>query len=562
MLDTITTFATRLFERALLVLIGGMCAVPVAGAQEMDPASVPESWTQEALQNGHLAREGFVRSHRYMTAWLEQSDPETGLIPRNLDEDTDIWNAKDAAADNYPFMVLTAALTDRERFAGRMRDMLDTETRLTSRLGALPDTYSFSKDDFIHEDPALERMIFGASEYIKDGLLPLTEWIGPSPWSERMIGMLDEIWRRAPVETPYGSIPSTSHEINGEMLQVLSRVYWMTGDEQYLDDAIRLGDYYLLGDHHPTRNAETLRLRDHGSEVLSGLTELYATVHFARPTKKAAYREPLYAMLDRVLAVGRNEHGLLYNEIDPQTGDVIEPGAADTWGYVLNGYYAVYQIDSTAAYRDAVRQALDALDTHYENYVWEGGSADGDADAIEGALNLYNRAPQAPAARWIDRQTQHMWSKQDSSHLSGDRRWRGTGVIEGWHGDGNFARTSLMYSLWKAQGLTVQPWRQDVVLGAVQKDSLLVIGMKADEAWTGTLIFDRPRHEADLHLPLDWARINQFPEWFTAKPERRYAIQDLETGAQEIRTGAVLQEGVPVRLQPGAEKYFVVRVQE
>jgi hypothetical protein len=86
--------------------------------------------------------------------------------------------------------------------------------------------------------------------------------------------------------------------------------------------------------------------------------------------------------------------------------------------------------------------------------------------------------------------------------------------------------------------------------------------MKADSAWTGTLIFDRPRHEADLHLPLDWARINQFPEWFTAKPERAYAIQDLETGAQQIRTGAVLQEGVPVRLQPGVEKYFVVREKE
>jgi len=267
-------------------------------------------------------------------------------------------------------------------------------------------------------------------------------------------------------------------------------------------------------------------------------------------------------MLDRVLAVGRNEHGLLYNEIDPQTGDVIEPGAADTWGYVLNGYYAVYQVDSTAAYREAVRQALGALDTHYENYVWEGGSADGDADAIEGALNLYNRVPQASTARWIDRQTRHMWSKQDSSHMAGDQRWHGTGVIEGWHGDGNFARTSLMYSLWKTQGLTVQPWRHDVVFGAVQKDSLLVIGMKADNAWTGTLIFDRPRHDADLHLPLDWARINQFPEWFTPKLGRAYVIQNLGTGALQIRTGAVLQEGMPVHLQPGVEKYFVVRAKE
>ncbi len=31
--------------------------------------------------------------------------PETGLIPRNLERDKDIWNAEDCAADNYPFMV-------------------------------------------------------------------------------------------------------------------------------------------------------------------------------------------------------------------------------------------------------------------------------------------------------------------------------------------------------------------------------------------------------------------------------------------------------------------------
>jgi len=29
----------------------------------------------------------------------------------------------------------------------------------------------------------MENIIFGASEYVKDGLLPLTEYLGPSPCS-------------------------------------------------------------------------------------------------------------------------------------------------------------------------------------------------------------------------------------------------------------------------------------------------------------------------------------------------------------------------------------------
>ena len=74
-----------------------------------------------------LAAEGLSRCRRYVDGWLRHADPASGLIPRNLDRDRDIWNAMDSAAANYPFMVLTAALTDRPLFEGRMLDMLRTE---------------------------------------------------------------------------------------------------------------------------------------------------------------------------------------------------------------------------------------------------------------------------------------------------------------------------------------------------------------------------------------------------------------------------------------------------
>lgn len=552
--NTIGTARGKLSIKVVVFIIsmGLCCCVSYHFGAEDDPADGGDEAFTRASENGRLANEGLTRARNFVKGWLETADPKTGLIARNLKKSKDIWNAKDSAADNYPFMVLTAAITDRPLFEGRMLDMLRTETKLTSRIGTLPDTYSFSKQDFRDAEPDLDRSIFGASEYIKDGLLPLTEWIGPSPWSERMIGMLDDMWQRAPVETPFGPIVSGGQEVNGEMLQTLSRVYWMTGDRKYLEWAVRLGDYYLLNQHHPTRDEEHLRLRDHGCEIVSGLCELYAMVHFAMPEKKQAYREPIHAMLDRILEVGRNQHGLFYNVINPQTGTHNTTkggeGIADTWGYTYNGFYTIYLIDGTPAYRQAVLKALGSLNENYRSYDWEGGSADGYADAIESALNLYNRELVPSAAEWIDSEIRVMWGKQQPS-----------GIIEGWHGDGNFARTTIMYCLWKTKGVTIRPWREDVVFGAVQEGDALKMSIRADKGWEGTILFDSPRHKANLQLPLDWPRINQFPEWYTVDSETQYTVHDLTTSSRATYSGRQLYEGIAIGLQPGIEHRLLVK---
>jgi hypothetical protein len=429
-----------------------------------------------------------------------------------------------------------------------MLDMLRAETILTSRIDSLPDTYSFSKKGFQYQQPDMARIIFGSSEYIKDGLLPLTEWLGPSPWSKRMLNILDDLWKHAPVETSYGKIVSTSQEINGEMLQALSRIYWMTGERKYLHWAIRLGDYYLLDIHHPTSDESRLRLRDHGCEIVSGLCELYATVHFAMPAKKRAYQKPLYEMLDCILQIGRNEHGLFYNSINPKTG-WHDKGLTDTWGYTLNGYYTVYLIDKTDAYRQAVRTALINLNNYYNfrNYKW--GGSDDYADSIESAINLYNREPIPSVAQWMDSEIKIMWNMQKNN-----------GIIEGWHGDGNFARTTIMYCFWKTKGLTIQPWRDDVILGAVQDDNALKISISSRRGWKGKIIFDPPRHKTIMKMPLDWPRINQFPEWFTAESDKRYAVHDLTHNSKKIYTGKQLQEGITINLERSSERHLLVQI--
>lgn len=520
----------------VLLLLPG---IALAGEAIPDPV-------QQALANGRLANEGYRRCIRYRDAWLQEADPVTGLLPRNRKDR--YWNGRDAAADNWPFMVMTCALLDRPMFEGRMKDMLATERRVTARLGRLPDTWVFATQAFRNREPQLLESIFDGAEYVKDGLLPLTDWLGPSPWSERMVGIIDDSWERATIPGDAGLLVSDDIEVIGDHLQALSRLYWFTGrQEKYLDWAIRIGDHHLLGNHHPTRDSASLRLRDHGCEIVCGLCELYVTCHFARPAKREAYRKPLYAMLDRILEIGRNADGLFYDAVDPRSGTVLKRGIADNWGYTYNGYYAVHLVDNVPRYRDETVRALEVLDGKYRSFPWEGTSADGYADAIEGAINLVNREPVASAMRWIDSEIRVLWGKQQDS-----------GIIEGWHGDGNFARTTIMYGLWKTQGATIQPWRADVVFGAVRTgEGGLLAAFTAGRDWEGVLRCDAPRHRTAMGMPLDWPRINQWQEWFTVEAGRSYQVV-LPDGAQRVCDGADLLAGLPVRLVAGQPA--VVRV--
>lgn len=502
-----------------------------------------------AVTNARLANEAFFRCRLFVEGWLGEADPASGLIPRNLRESRDFWNGRDSAADNYPFMVLTAAMTDPGLLQGRLLQMLHAETRLTSRVGRLPDDYSFSKKGWRRDKLDLDALIFDGAEYVKDGLLPITEWLGPSPWSERMLGIVDDIWERAAIDTPFGRLPTLNVEVSGDLLQACSRLFWFTSDRKYLDWAVRLGDYYLLGTNHPTRDLRQLRLLDHGCEVVNGLAELYLALSKVDPAKKSQYTAPITEMFDCILEKGRNADGLLYAWFNPQTGEH-SPELCDTWGYDYDGVYAMWLVDGKPAYREAVRKVLGNLKGKYVGACWIEKSADAYADSIEGALNLLNREFIPDAADWLDSQTALMWGAQ-----------RTDGIIEGWHGDGNFARTSLMYALWKTQGATIEPWRSDVQFGAVKSGNALHLVLSSRAPWKGKLKFDRPRHRELMKLPLDYPRINQFPEWFTVEAEGNYGLSGL--GAQGLqKTGTELTRGVELETDSTAPAWITVVRQE
>jgi hypothetical protein len=122
---------------------------------------------------------------------------------------------------------------------------------------------------------------------------------------------------------------------------------------------------------------------------------------------------------------------------------------------------------------------------------------------------------------------------------------RDTGIVEGWHGDGNFARTALMVALWKSQGAHVHPWRADLRLGAARDaDGGVRFQIEADWPWQGTLRFDVPRHAEWLRLPVDYPRLNQFPEWFTVPADAAFATEE------GVLPAGVLRQGLAVSVAP------------
>ena len=215
-------------------------------------------------------------------------------------------------------------------------------------------------------------IIFDASEYVKDGLMPLNEFIGPSPWQDRMIDIVENLYTHIndfDSLEKYFKKSNNIEEINGEMLQTLSRVYWMTGNQKYLDWAIKIADHYLLDSDFS--KVEYLKLRDHGCEIIGGLSELYMTLHLLSHKKKFEYQPPFYRLLDRILVFGRNSDGLFYNSINLKSNQVIDYRIADTWGYTLNAFYTVWMVDEKVEYLNAVLKPFKSLNSHYRNYEWE-----------------------------------------------------------------------------------------------------------------------------------------------------------------------------------------------
>ena len=498
----------------LMILLAG------AGGAQHDASA-------RARANARQFERAVEASRKVLQAWLAHADPETLLLPDRPLPDRSKWiyTPHNSGADLYPYLILTAQLTDPDLYRGRMMDMLRNEVRFTTVQRSIPGDFSFATR------AAGKPSFFGAGEYAKDGLIAVTEYLGRTPWFDRMVDMIADAMIDAPIGSRFGALPAADAETNGDYLQALVRIAAMTGDRRFLDWARRIGDAYIeevlpasggvpgyVWDFQNHSGERRLRLRDHGNETIVGLGMLFALEHQLGSPRVKTYGPVIQRMLDRVLA-SANPDGLLYNEVNVDTLAPLDTRLSDNWGYVYGAVYSYYQVTGDTRYRDAVRRVLENL-PKYRKYVWEPrsdpalplGSFDGYADAIESAIYLASREPVIEAFDWIDSEMDVMLGMQ-----------RPDGHIEDWYGEGNFNRTALLYAYMKSLGVRPERWEKGVQVGAARDGArlLLYLAMPSPRR----IQFDFARHRRVLNLEKNYVRLNEFPEWFTVDENHLYRVR-------------------------------------
>jgi hypothetical protein len=94
------------------------------------------------------------------------------------------------------------------------------------------------------------------------------------------------------------------------------------------------------------------------------------------------------------------------------------------------------------------------------------------------------------------------------------------------------------------------------MLGAEQKGDSLLVLIKTDQPWEGKLFFDKKRFKENMKLPIDWPRINQFPEWFTVERDRKYVMIDVDQTKRSNPGGSDLINGIDIKIE--GEQRFIV----
>ena len=511
----------------------------------------------EAQAAGVLAAEAQVRAARVLDVWTRRIDPTTGLLPKGLTAEDQVWDYANVGADLYPHLVIAAALL-RPSAEPALVQVLSAERALAPS-GQLPRDVDLASGQV--KEGSLDDRIYGAVEFAKDGLLPLTERLGGQRWVSRMQELARAVDEAAPVKTRFGRIPSETSEVNGQALQVLSRLYWATGDDAYRASAEQIARAYLelaLPDTGwlPTRSwdfkrdrssTQVLQLRDHGNEIVAGLVEYHLIETVRGDPGVPEHRVRVRAMLDALLEAGRSPEGLWKSEIDLNTGKAKSYALSDNWGYLFAAYLTQATIEETwpggdpavaERYRSAARTGLDAA-ARLDLYPWQGTEQDGYADTIESALYVLSRLPSPTAAAWTDRQAGTLFGAQGDD-----------GRVEDGYLDGNFIRTALLYSAWQSQGVRVDPWEPGMMLGAAPDGECLTLAISTGREWQGRVIFDAPRHRLHLGLPMDYPRLNAWHEWWVTEPGRRYAVT-LPDGSQHNFSGEQLLDGLTLTLGPG-----------
>jgi len=488
-----------------------------------------EGW-DEARRRGAIHAECGRNARRLLQGWIDRKrDPQTSLYSRG-----GRWDYHNEAADHYSSLVLVAfyVAPDLIRPGATLHETLASSQRLCGTPSGIPTTY-----DLRAHAPGKPASRDALAEWLRDGLLRIVEVLGTeNDWYRELERLTDAVLAEA---RRRGGMPTAfrDHESAGNMLQVLARLYAFSGKAAYLDSAEELAGAFLLD---PARAIGSIRFGDHGCELVPGLAELFVVgTRLGRP-KAASWREPLRGLLDGILASGAHPETGLFRR-----GNAPPP---DTWGYVLFSFENADRATGEGRYRAAIEKPLRWLIANRASYpdlkstLWpRSGSSDDWSDSYESFIVLWNRFRHIGGGfEWLD------WATHQHIHRRhADRPY---GPYTGGHFDGSTARTLCLHMMLCSQGVRCVPFAEGVGLGAVQRDGRLLLTVEAKTGWTGRLCFDGPRTE-HKGATLDWARINEMPQWFVVRPDARYSVST-DGGPAAARSGRELLEGLRIEARP------------
>ncbi len=500
-------------------------------APEAEPTETSGPWNV-CRARGRIYADCGRNVSRLVQGWIElKRDSKTHLYSRGR-----TWDYHNEAADHYSSLVLMAfyVAPEHNEPGGTFHQTMASARRLCATPSGIPTLY-----DLKTHRPGRMATFAELSEWLRDGLIRIVEVMGTDNiWYKEMIrltdAMLDEAKNRGGVFRAF-----KGHEPWGNMLQTLARLSAMSGDEKYLLAAEEIADRLLLDPKHAVKR---IRYQDHGCELTPGLAELFVLESKLGRPKAEEYRKPLERLLDRILVDAAHPVTGLFCTKAKGNGRWLQP--TDTWGYVLFGHENHDRAAGEPRYRAVIEKPLRWLlenrgdyDKHKETLWPRARSSDDWSDSYESMIVLWSRYPQVgDGFEWLDWATlQHIHRRQPAGRF---------GPYTGGHFDGSTGRTLCIHMMMCSQGVRHVPFQPGVCVGGVRQGDTLLLTVQSDSPYRGKLRFDGPRTE-HRGAAIDWARINEMPQWYVVRPEKDYAVT-IDEQQPRVLKGRELIEGLAI----------------
>jgi len=239
------------------------------------------------------------------------------------------------------------------------------------------------------------------------------------------------------------------------------------------------------------------------------------------------------------------------------SGNVTWSRPPNAWGYVHFTFENYDRATEENRYKAAIEKPLVWLTENYGRVeeakpLWPvNRTSDNYSDSYESILSLWIRYPHIqgmyPFLDWMTQQ--HIHRRQPEKEY---------GPYTGSHFDGSTGRTLCIHMMLNSQGVRAVPFMEGLRLGGAQNNGVLYLYLdnSCRQSWKGRIHFDWPRNEHKA-AGIDWARINEMPQWYVVRFRQTYSVT-VDDHKARILSGRQLMEGLTLEATPNQAHHIRV----